>query len=177
MTHKHSKNIGDVENTKLGEMTYIIIALTFICILALMYLYKPLIRLIAEKRAIPKIEKILFDNPNYTKSSVLETIHQVTSKRLNDDLVLDYFYKIKGLQVLDINKPINFWLKIYLTSPTKIKLNYFEQVKFYETFLNYPKIIDDKSQRVYKEKEIRSYRFGKNIKDQLSEKLISQKLA
>jgi len=161
----------------MGEMTYIIIALTIVFILGLIYLYKPLIRLIAEKRAIPKMEKILFDKLTYTKKNVLETIHQVTSKRLNDDLVLDYFYKIKGLQVLDINKPINFWLKIYLTSPTKIKLNYFEQVKFYETFLNYPKVNNDKQKDTFKEKEVRSYKFGKNFKEQISEKLISQKLA
>ena len=158
-------------------MTYIIIALIFIFFLASLYLYKPLLRIIAEKRAIPKMEKILFNNLTYTKSTVLDTIHQVTSKRLNDDLVLDYFYKIKGLQVLDINKPINFWLKIYLTSPTKIKLNYFEQVKFYETFLNYPKVSNDKQNQIYMDKEIRSYKFGKNIKAQITEKLISQKLA
>ena len=137
--------IGDVEFTKQGEMTYIIIALTFLFLLSLIYLYKPILRLIAEKRAIPKMEKILFSNPNETKENVLETIHDVTSKRLSDDMILDYFYKIKGLQVLNINKPINFWLKIYLTSPTKVKLNYFEQVKFYETFLNYPKINESNS--------------------------------
>lgn len=34
--------------------------------------------------------------------------------------------------------PINFWTRKYLTSPTRLKLNYFEQVKFYEMFLNYP---------------------------------------
>ncbi len=168
--------IGDVELTKQGEMTYIIIAFIFIFFLTLIYLYKPILRLIAEKRAIPKIEKILFDNPEYTKTSVLETIHQVTSKRLSDDMVLDYFYKIKGLQVLNINKPINFWLKIYLTSPTKVKLNYFEQVKFYETFLNYPKISDDNKKYVYKDKEVRTFKFGKG-KTQLSENLISQRLA
>ncbi len=169
--------IGDVEFTKQGEMTYIIIALTFIFLLSLIYLYKPILRLIAEKRAIPKMEKILFSNINETKESVLETIHNVTSKRLSDDLILDYFYKIKGLQVLNINKPINFWLKIYLTSPTKVKLNYFEQVKFYETFLNYPKINDSNSKPIYKGKELRAYNLGKNLKTQLSEKLISQKLA
>ncbi len=158
-------------------MTYIFIALSFAFFMGLIYVYKPMVRLIAEKRAIPKMEKILFDNLTYTKESVLETIHQVTSKRLNDDLILDYFYKIKGLQVLDINKPINFWLKMYLTSPTKIKLNYFEQVKFYETFLNYPKISNNEQKGNFKEKEIRSYKFGRNIKEQISEKLISQKLA
>ncbi len=158
-------------------MTYIIIALSFILILGLVYIYKPIIRLVAEKRAIPKMQKILFSNLSYSKKSVLETIHQVTNKRLNDELALDYFYKIKGLQVLDINKPINFWLKAYLTSPTKIKLNYFEQVKFYETFLNYPKVNHKEQKSIYKEKEIRSYKFGKNLKEQISDKLISKKLA
>ncbi len=169
--------IGDVEFTKQGEMTYIIIALTFLFLLSLIYLYKLILRLIAEKRAIPKMEKILFSNPNETKENVLETIHNVTSKRLSDDMILDYFYKIKGLQVLNINKPINFWLKIYLTSPTKVKLNYFEQVKFYETFLNYPKINESNSKKEYKGKEAKSYNLRKNLKSQLREKLISQKLA
>ena len=73
--------IGDVEFTKQGEMTYIIIALTFLFLLSLIYLYKPILRLIAEKRAIPKMEKILFSNPNETKENVLETIHDVTSKK------------------------------------------------------------------------------------------------
>ncbi len=123
-------------------MIYIILALVTGTIVTISLMHKPLLRLIAEKRAISKIESIIFSesNKSVSKTKVLETIHEFTANRLDDDLIMDYFYKIKGLQVLNINKPMNFWLKIYLTSPTKIKLNYFEQVKFYDTFLNYPKI-------------------------------------
>ncbi|MCW3806887.1 hypothetical protein [Plebeiibacterium marinum] len=158
-------------------MIYFIIALVSGLTLTLGVAHKPILRLIAEKRAIPKIEKILFGTPNFNKSVVLETIHEVTSKRLSDNLVLDYFYKIKGLQVLDINKPINFWLKIYLTSPTKVRLNYFEQVKFYETFLNYPKFNTNHKTNTPHDHTSESYRFGSKTRTQLNEKLIAQKLA
>jgi hypothetical protein len=92
----------------------------------------------AEKRAIKELERKLFPNGDAQKSQIISAIHQITSNRLSDDLVLDYFLKIKGLQVINLNDPINFWTRKYLMSSTKVKLNYFEQVKFYETFLNFP---------------------------------------
>ena len=53
---------------------------------------------------------------------------------------MDYYLKIKGLQAINLNDPVDFWTRQYLLQPTRIRLNYFEQVKFYETFLNYPEI-------------------------------------
>ncbi len=155
-------------------MTYIIIALVIGVLTSLVLAHRPIIRLIAEKRALSKIENILFSGSEKNKSNVLQDIHKITSHRLNDDMVMDYFYKIKGLQVVNINKPTNFWLKVYLTTPTKVKLNYFEQVRFYETFLNYPGIRNcnkenDTQQRL------------KHLKPQLKEqwvgKLVPTKLA
>ncbi len=159
-------------------MTYIIIVLVMGILTCLYLLKKPVLRLIAEKRAISKIEDILFSKTGQTKSTVLAAIHELTSQRLSDEMVMDYFYKIKGLQVLNINKPMNFWVKIYLTTPTKVKLNYFEQVKFYETFLNYPKIDGNSSEARYdNQNRAKVSSFRTNLKNQIAEKLIPQKLA
>lgn len=158
-------------------MIYVIIALTVGVVTTLFIMHKPLIRLVAEKKAIPKIENILFKSKKYNKSRVLDVIHELTSNRLNDEMVMDYFYKIKGLQVIN-NKPINFWIKIYLTSPTKIKLNYFEQVKFYETFLNFPKINEANTNVLEKEKkQLRIDNFRTKVKKQLTKNLIPKNLA
>lgn len=91
-----------------------------------------------KKRAIKTLDSLLFPKGNRQKNEVLKTFNAFTADRFNDEEILDYFFKIKGLQSVEINKKTNFWVKKYLFSPTTIKLNYFEQVKFYETFLNYP---------------------------------------
>jgi len=159
-------------------MTYLIIALVIGLIAGGVFYFKPVLRLIAEKNAIPKIETVLFTEGKQKKSSVMDAIHQLTSGRLSDELAMDYFYKIKGLQVLNINKPMNFWVKIYLTTPTKVKLNYFEQVKFYETFLNYPKIESSKREDLeLSDSDSRLRKFKASMKNQLAQKLITQKLA
>ncbi|WP_016777390.1 hypothetical protein [Anaerophaga thermohalophila] len=93
---------------------------------------------LVRKKAIKQLENILFPEGYWQKSEVVRTFRKLTDERFSDEDILDYFFKIKGLQTIDINAETNFWLKRYLFSPTSIKLNYFEQVKFYETFLNYP---------------------------------------
>ncbi|WP_430934035.1 hypothetical protein [Saccharicrinis sp. 156] len=155
-------------------MIYIVIALVIVIASTIVLTQKSIIRVIAEKRALPIIEDILFPQGEQNKAQIIQDIHQLTNNRLSDELVMDYFYKIKGLQVLNINRPMNFWVKMYLTTPTKVKLNYFEQVKFYETFLNYPKIHSDigSDNRVNPGNQIE-----KKIKAQLVGKLIPQKFA
>lgn len=156
-------------------MVYVIIILVIGIATSLFFMHKPFIRFVAEKKAIPEIEKILFRKNDLNKSNILDVIHELTSCRLNDELVMDYFYKIKGIQVLN-NQPINFWLKIYLTTPTKVKLNYFEQVKFYETFLNFPKAKN--SEKTYKtNKTISHNNFRSHAKTRLAKSIISHKLA
>ncbi len=91
-----------------------------------------------KKRAIKKLDSFLFPKGYRQKEEVLNTFKAFTGDRFSDDEILDYFFKIKGLQSVEINKKTNFWVKKYLFRPTTIKLNYFEQVKFYETFLNFP---------------------------------------
>ncbi len=154
-------------------MIYIVIALVIGLVTMLVLAHKPVIRLLAEKKAKPRMEEILFDEHGQSKTDVLNEIHQLTNNRLSDDLVLDYFFKIKGLQVVNINQPTNFWVKTYLTTPTKVKLNYFEQVKFYETFLNYPKMNEEDNKANGK----KGINIEEKIKRQFVSKLIPQKLA
>jgi hypothetical protein len=93
---------------------------------------------VVKKHAVKKLECLLFPKGHWQKMEVLKTFRGFTSERFSDEEILDYFFKIKGLQSVNIKTQTNFWVKRYLFSPTVIKLNYFEQVKFYETFLNFP---------------------------------------
>lgn len=151
-------------------MIYILIAFAITLISVLLCKYKQIIRMVAEKRALPKIEKVLFARDERKKEKILQNIHSLTNHRLSDEIAIDYFYKIKGLQVLSISQPLNFWVKAYLTTPTKVKLNYFEQVKFYEAFLNYPSINKSANQST-------ANAVDELIKVPLIRKLIPQKMA
>ncbi|TLX73889.1 hypothetical protein E9993_13855 [Labilibacter sediminis] len=153
-------------------MIYLIIAISIGIIASIFLMHKPLIRIVAERKAIPKIESLLFRSKELNKTNVLDIIHELTNNRLSDELVMDYFYKIKGLQVLN-NKPINFWVKMYLTTPTKVKLNYFEQVKFYETFLNFPRISEvNNNELENRRNQIRLRYFRTNAKKQLAKNAV-----
>jgi len=114
------------------------IATLFILISGWFWVSRYGLKIMAEKKAIKGLEKILFISESKQKKHVLQLIHQITNQRITDDQALDYFLKIKGLQTINFNGPIDYWVKKYLLSSTKVKLNYFEQVKFYETFLNFP---------------------------------------
>lgn len=151
-------------------MTYIVLAFAIVLMCVLLCKHKHIIRKVAEKRALPKVEKVLFAEDERKKEKILQNIHSLTNHRLSDEIAIDYFYKIKGLQVLSINQPLNFWVKAYLTTPTKVKLNYFEQVKFYEVFLNYPIINKSANQSTAKA-------IDELIKVPLRRKLIPQKMA
>jgi len=103
-----------------------------------LWFWKKGIILIAEKNASKELEQVLFPEGKGEKESILKSLHKITKNKYSSDLLLDYFLKIKGLQVVNMYDPVDFWTRKYLMSPTKLKLNYFEQVKFYETFLNFP---------------------------------------
>ena len=92
----------------------------------------------AEKNAYKELEKKLFPKGNEDKEAIIASLKKITKNKYSPELLLDYFLKIKGLQVINMYDPVNFWTRRFLMSPTKLKLNYFEQVKFYESFLNYP---------------------------------------
>ncbi|WP_430810783.1 MULTISPECIES: hypothetical protein [unclassified Carboxylicivirga] len=104
---------------------------------ALWFWKKGLVKL-AEHWGSQALEAILFPNGQEDRDFIMHRLQVITKNKYNDVLLLDYFLKIKGLQVVDVQKPLNFWTRKYLMSPTKLRLNYFEQVKFYEGFLNYP---------------------------------------
>jgi hypothetical protein len=154
-------------------MIYLTIALTIGILATLISLHKHIIRLIAERKSIPKIESILFSEGRENKKHVIDSINDITNKRLKEEQILDYFYKIKGLQVLNNCYSNNYWIKVYLTSPTRIKLNYFEQVKFYEIFLNYPKAEgnckDSETNKILNQLQ--------KVKAKIAQNLISQRLA
>ncbi|GEM_PF-1419651 len=118
-------------------MTTLLITITTLLGFGFWFWKKGLI-LIAERNASKHLEKVLFPNGTEEKSTILESLKKITKGKYTDDLLLDYFLKIKGLQVINMYDPVDFWTRKYLMSPTKLKLNYFEQVKFYETYLNYP---------------------------------------
>ncbi len=102
------------------------------------FLFRRYFRMVVQQKAQARLEPILFPGGNPQKARVIGALNELTNKRFNDTEILDYFTKIKGLQIAPVSQRTNFWTKRYLFSPTAIRLNYFEQVKFYELFLNYP---------------------------------------
>ena len=125
-------------NTLINKgMIYTLTAIAVLLVLLFLF-WKKGIQLIAEHKATKDLERRLFPNGEEQKQKVLEIMGNITSDRFSESLMMDYFLKIKGLQIINMNDPVDFWTKKYLMTPTKMRLNYFEQVKFYETFLNYP---------------------------------------
>ena len=115
-----------------------IISFLFIAVASCFWFCRQLLPSIVRRKAYASLHKVIFPEGETQKQSVLTTFHGFTKERFSDDQIMDYFMKIKGLQNLSIGSSTNFWVKKYLLSPTKIKLNYFEQVKFYELFMNFP---------------------------------------
>ncbi|MFO8000048.1 MAG: hypothetical protein R6U46_02310 [Marinilabilia sp.] len=93
---------------------------------------------LVRKKATTQLDNMLFPEGPRQKSEVLEICKELTGSRFSDEEILEYFRKMKGLQIVNINSQTNFWIKKYLFTPAPVKLNYFEQVKFYEAFLNFP---------------------------------------
>lgn len=120
-------------------MIYWIIAIIGLLTAIAVPMYRIYFPAFTKKKAHASLLDLLFPGGQEQKENVMQVFHQLTNQRFSDDQILDYFIKIKGLQTLDLGVKANFWIKKYLLSPTDVKLNYFEQVKFYETFMNYPK--------------------------------------
>jgi len=120
-------------------MIYWIIASIALLTGVSVWIYKFYLPTFIKGKAQAILLSLLFPGGKEQQAEVMKIFHQLTNQRFNDEQVLDYFVKIKGLQTLDLDIKANFWIKKYLLSPTDVKLNYFEQVKFYETFMNYPK--------------------------------------
>ncbi len=108
--------------------------------LILFVLTRQLIKQISQRKAIHRLSTLLFPLGSAQQEETMKNIEHLTHSRFNREDILDYFLKIKGLQTINLNDPVDFWTRQYLMQPTRIRLNYFEQVKFYEIFLNYPEI-------------------------------------
>ena len=111
---------------------------------------------LVKKKATKQLESYLFPNGNQQKSEIIKCCKELTGSRFNDEEILDYFMKMKGLHIVNPRKT-NFWVKKYLLTPAPIKLNYFEQVRFYEMFLNFTKDEDNRKKSIaaQNKKEIR----------------------
>jgi len=133
---------------------------------------KKIFPILVRKKASNRLESILFPEGYWQKSEVLKTFRKFTSDRFSDEEILDYFFKIKGLQTIKINSGTNFWIKKYLFSLTAIKLNYFEQVKFYETFLNYPEPSEQKEGIIYRHNRQHTNKINYNHATEISKTVI-----
>lgn len=120
-------------------MYYLLISAIIILLSGIfVWIYKTLLPSFAKKKALSSLLTLIFPSGKEQQDEVMKVFHQFTSNRFTDDQILDYFIKIKGLQTLDLKTKTDFWVKRYLLTPTNIRLNYFEQVNFYKTFMNYP---------------------------------------
>jgi hypothetical protein len=115
-----------------------IVSILFLAAMSCFWFCRQLFPAIIRKKAQASLDRLIFPQGEAQKQAMMETFHGFTKERFSDDQIMDYFMKIKGLQNLSISSKTEFWIKKYLKSPTKIKLNYFEQVKFYELFMNFP---------------------------------------
>lgn len=105
---------------------------------AVFFIFRYSFRQVIKRKAIPQLDAILFPDGLSQKAIITNKLKELTHDRFSEEQTLDYFMKIKGLQVVTLSQRSNFWIRKYLFSPTTIKLNYFEQVNFYKLFLNYP---------------------------------------
>ncbi len=72
------------------------------------------------------------------RREIIDDLHSLTGGRFSDEDVLDYYLKIKGLQMVDLNTFNDVGMKEYLMEATKVRFRYRELVSFYEKYLNQP---------------------------------------
>ncbi len=96
-----------------------------------------------ENEAIVRLIKILFPSGDEQMENTINDIDEMTHGRFTRDEILDYYLKIKGLQITDLHSNADSSIRSYLMKQTKVRLTYFELVKFYEIYLNYPQAIGE----------------------------------
>ena len=84
------------------------------------------------------LQNILFPSGNAQKKKVIEAFNAITKNRFSDKEIIDFFVKEKGLQLFSVNPELSSAIQKYIRKDTLINLDYFERVKFHETFINYP---------------------------------------
>lgn len=70
------------------------------------------------------------------RGRVIKRMMDLTHNRFTEDEMLDYYLKIKGLQMIDMNSFNDSDMRKILMRPTLVRLQYRELVIFYEQFLN-----------------------------------------
>lgn len=91
-----------------------------------------------ERTAMSELMSVLFPEGASQREPVVQDLIKLTKGKYNRIQLLDYFLKIKGLHLVDLHTSSSRHVRMYLMSPTKIKLNYSELVQFYEKYLNLP---------------------------------------
>lgn len=96
---------------------------------------------LSEKKTLQRLSDILFPLGETQKDETLNDMNEMTQGRFAREDLLDYYLKIKGLHIIDLHSHSDSGIRKFLMRPTKIRLSYFEQVKFYEIYLNYPQAV------------------------------------
>lgn len=125
---------------KMGEITIsFIIGILILCLLIpLTFHYLRFWKLRKKRDTIDTLCDLLFpgDTDGLMRDMVVSKMRQMTNGRYDDEGLLDYYLKIKGLQMIDLNSFNDNEVRKFLMQPTKIRLKYDETVSFYEVFLN-----------------------------------------
>ncbi len=111
----------------------ILVALLLPCVV---FFFRRIIPALMRRKATMLLDVILFPDGSSQRQEVIIKFRQITNHRFNTDELLEYYYKIKGIRTLGGSCRWSFTLKKYLFTPTNIKLTYFEQCRFYDTFLH-----------------------------------------
>ncbi len=95
-----------------------------------------------KRKTINKLCDFLFpgEDGRVVRSNVIAQMMELTNNRFTEDEMLDYYLKIKGLQMVDLNSFYDSDMRKYLMKPTLVRLQYRELVTFYERFLNQTEI-------------------------------------
>ncbi len=123
----------------MSEITLSFLVLVALCVAIPLSFHVYKFRMQERKRkTIDKFCAYLFpgDSDGLMKDRVVKRMMALTGNRFTEDEVLDYYLKIKGLQMVDLNSFNDNDMRRFLMKPTKIRLQYRELVIFYEQFLN-----------------------------------------
>ncbi|MGQ1946363.1 hypothetical protein ACT3CD_04585 [Geofilum sp. OHC36d9] len=129
----------------------IIIGLILLCATLLFLTGQSMLQYFVTHRAMAHLEKIYFKDGPKEKQRLLDQIDEITDHRYTNFELTDYFLKIKGLQNFSKDGCNNFWVRQFLNQPTLIKLDYYEQMKFYKAFKSHPKLPKQPSKIAEKE--------------------------
>lgn len=120
----------------------VIILVSALLVAALLWLgyYYRHKRSLKKKVVEERLTKMLFpgERGEQKMMEMLEHVSQITGGRFTEEQILDYYLKIKGLQIFDINSISDREICDFLMQPTVIRLRYKELVCFYEKYLNQP---------------------------------------